>query len=628
MAFRDAVESRLNNMQLGENGTLEYTNTGVGSNLLALSQIVRGGNPEPLVDQILSEGNPRDIHDLMVLIFATRNTRGGKGEKKLAYEMFLRVYSQGLPKTALALLKLFPHYGYWKDMLHLIKINKELNKESSSNKDEELFKAAINIMADQLAMDRLELKQYKQTASLESTNKPSISLLAKWLPRENASLDKKTGVVNALSQELARSMALIGGSSSADSTDSAPVGHGTAWQSKSKRLYRKTISELTEYLSLPEVLLSSQREEEIQFGRVASKAMMVLSDTFLNQRLKNKDQPRSDRPERIALADRFVQHLVSHKGLKGSQLMPHEIVRQIMSTSTIGKMDELVYNAQWKSLRESVVTQIQQLQLQRQQQQSQSDDVPTPFFVPLSDVSGSMYGTPLEVSIAMGILLSEITHPAFRDLVMTFESTPQWHSLKSSDTIVQKVRSLQLAAWGGSTNFIAAFRLLLKIAEEKKLPRADLPSLIVFSDMQFDEASDGEGGLTTMHEQIGLEYQATAHRLGWDIDTASGLPIPMPMPPTMVYWNLRNTGGHPVDANTEGAVLLSGFSPSLLKLVMDGKALEEVEVEVVETAEGGGDEVTITTAKVRVTPEQIVRKMLDDDQYDPVRAILATVTED
>jgi hypothetical protein len=217
-----------------------------------------------------------------------------------------------------------------------------------------------------------------------------------------------------------------------------------------------------------------------------------------------------------------------------------------------------------------------------------------------------MMGTPMEVSIALGILLSEITHPAFRDMVLTFERTPRWHLLGSSDTIVQKVRSLQAAPWGGSTNFAAAYRLILKVARDNKLQRADMPSMIVFSDMQFDQASRAPRAL--MHNLLKQGFKSTAEVLGWqDAD-----------PTPIVYWNLRNTGGHPVNRDTEGAVLLSGFSPSLLKLVMAGNALEEVEVEVVDI------DGNVTTEKVRVTPEAILRKMLDDELYDPVRRIMAT----
>eukprot|EP01033_Poteriospumella_lacustris_P001353 gene1353-987_t len=46
--------------------------------------------------------------------------------------------------------------------------------------------------------------------------------------------------------------------------------------------------------------------------------------------------------------------------------------------------------------------------------------------VPLVDVSGSMSGTPMEVAIALGILVSEINDPTFRHRFLTFETSPQW----------------------------------------------------------------------------------------------------------------------------------------------------------------------------------------------------------
>ena len=68
-------------------------------------------------------------------------------------------------------------------------------------------------------------------------------------------------------------------------------------------------------------------------------------------------------------------------------------------------------------------------------------------------------------------------------------------------------------------------------------------------------------------------------------------------------------------------MLLAGFSPSLLKLVMQGKVLEDVEVEVVQ-ADG-----TTKTEKVRVTPEQVMIKMLMDSQYDLVKEIIGQSEE-
>mgnify|MGYP001296499558 CR=1 FL=1 len=50
----------------------------------------------------------------------------------------------------------------------------------------------------------------------------------------------------------------------------------------------------------------------------------------------------------------------------------------------------------------------------------------------------------MEVAIGLGIMLSEITNPAFRDTVITFESNPRVYSLKKckniADVIVAKQR--------------------------------------------------------------------------------------------------------------------------------------------------------------------------------------------
>lgn len=116
------------------------------------------------------------------------------------------------------------------------------------------------------------------------------------------------------------------------------------------------------------------------------------------------------------------------------------------------------------------------------------------------------------------------------------------------------------------------------MTENAQLERADMPSMIVFSDMQFNEAAScdespmEESDMEILHESIRDQFHQTASRLGWKDKDSTPL----------VYWNVRNTGGHPVDKSTEGTVLLSGFSPSLLKLVMNGEALHEEVVAVVQ----------------------------------------------
>jgi hypothetical protein len=276
-------------------------------------------------------------------------------------------------------------------------------------------------------------------------------------------------------------------------------------------------------------------------------------------------------------------------------------------------MRERVLDAQWKDLWKDVVKQVT-----TKAKEEGLNFNPTRM-VPLSDVSSSMNGMPMEVSIALGIGISEITHPAFQNMVLTFERSPRWHKLNGDDSIVEKVRSLQRAPWGGDTNFEGAYDQILKVCLKHKLNREDVPVLIVFSDMQFNRAAfrsycqDGSSDrrLSTMHNVIRQKFSTTARTLGWEDEE----------PTPIVYWNLRPTGGHPVEKDTAGSVLLSGFSPSLLKLVMNGEALKEETMEVVE------NDGNVRQEKMRITPEQVLRKMLDDKIYDPVRAILADSNE-
>ena len=238
--------------------------------------------------------------------------------------------------------------------------------------------------------------------------------------------------------------------------------------------------------------------------------------------------------------------------------------------------------------------------------------------VPICDVSGSMMGIPMEVAIALSIGISEVTHDAFKYMILTFDATPQWHRLDPTNTIVQKVRHLQRAPWGLNTDFCKAYDLMLKVCLDHKLQRSDMPSLIVFSDMQFGQACvsrhysrcDGQCQ-NTMFEVVERKVAKVASQ----IKRKDSNPTPV------VFWNLRNTGGHPVDKDTKGTVLLSGFSPSLLKFVLNGQTAKE---KVLEVAQSDG---IVQVQRQRITPEEMLKRMLNDTLCDPAREILGETTE-
>ena len=600
LSFRGAVFESLStpgNFKLGENGCLEYSDRGVGSDILSISQVVRGGDTTILVKDILDRGDPSEIVQLFILTFVVRNTRGGKGEKDLSHDMFLTMWT-AYPETCSKLLPCFIRYGYWKDLLLMMEkavdmpiydpfvhasltlIKHQWDKDVASLSHHESRIDAAICSGDEAELSRLK------------TVGPKISLLSKWLPREGKSFDKSTGFVGKFT------------SLAYPTSTPSSLSLSSSWQSDTRKKYRRQLSKMTEYLSLPEVLLAANRADEIEIGRVASKATKILSRAFLNE--TKTGEMRSEDTKRMRLRELFLDSIVE-RGLKGTQVMPHEIVSGIMKNLRISTGMKMSLDAQWKSIWKDVTDHVKA----KAEAEGLELELDPTRMVPICDVRGSMSGVPMEVSIALGIGISEITHPDFQHMVMTFSQDPVWFRLDPEDTIVEKVRKLAHAPWGFNTDFEKAYDLVLQVCVDNNLPREDMPCLIVFSDMQFDQASRCGCNSTTMFDNVRSRVKATASKLGWTDKE----------PTPIVFWNLRNTGGHPVNKDTPGTVLLSGFSPSLLKLVMNGEALKEEEVEVLQK------DGTVVTEKVRVTPEEILKKMLDDPIYDPVREVLAASTE-
>ena len=226
----------------------------------------------------------------------------------------------------------------------------------------------------------------------------------------------------------------------------------------------------------------------------------------------------------------------------------------------------------------------------------------------MADVSGSMSGTPMLVSIALGILASEVTHESFRDKVLTFHERPRWHDLSGETSFVQKVLNLAQADWGGSTDFYAAMQLIADVVREKKLGAGEIPDLLVVSDMQFNEAVGHSAkrywqlvrdNIKRMFSDLGLELH--------------GRPLD---PPQIIFWNVRaDTVGYPAAADDRGVMMLSGFSPALLKFVLSG----EMEQEVIVGVDAAGNAVK---EKQQICPREALRRVLYDSGLDAVRAAL------
>jgi len=267
--------------------------------------------------------------------------------------------------------------------------------------------------------------------------------------------------------------------------------------------------------------------------------------------------------------------------------------------SSINFAESCVYDAQWQKIIDGV--------LETSAKFIGSD---APFglnfgkLFPLVDVSSSMSGTPMEVAIALGILVSMTCNIAWRDRFITFDTNPTLVDLSGCKSLFDKVKKTQNAPWGGSTNFEKAFEMILNVACDARLTPDQIPDLIVFSDMQFNQAGSFR---ETMFMLMTRRFSEEGVKI-----CGSSWPLPK-----IIFWNLRgDTQGYPVDANQKNVQMLSGFSPSLLKLLLSGEPLVN---EVV--AENG------TVVQQQITPAETLRKALDDSRYFPIREILNKSSE-
>lgn len=585
---------------LGENGTPEWTDGGVGDARVVLFNIVRDTPDQDLrnkVDAVLqlarSKKDMQVLVDLFATVFLTRNCRGGKGEKALFYKMLLHLYHE-FPETVVGLLDLVPHYGYWKDYQLILEMVNGSRKETYAH----LVNRIYEILVNELENNKKEI----QLAKIENRT-PKISFVAKFIPKEGKHFDRATNFVSNMCK-------LMFNDTLTGVENKTREEREKTWN-YCKKQYRRIVSEQNKLLDTPEIKMAGKRWAEIQFSKVASLCLDRHRKAFLNEKLKgtlygsDEEEKGNRHPydvDRVACRQNLIKTLVDPSKIKGARLFPHEITNKAWR-SQLSTVDKKLLQAQWDSMKSDVVKTFEEFT-------NDGNGVNLGNLVSLVDVSGSMSGTPMEVAVALGILVSELAAPAFRDRFLTFSARPTWHNLSGCGNLIDKVNSTRRAPWGGNTNFELALNQILDVVVKNKLAPEDIPDLIVFSDMQFDMAN-GRGNWDTAHQRLVKKFRDAGMRV-------CGKPYD---PPTIIYWNLRgNTRGHAAQANTPGVRMLSGYSPSLLKLLLSGEDLDK-EVEVVL------DNGTVVKKKQEITPYETFRKAVDDPLYDLVRAVLVKVGE-
>jgi hypothetical protein len=553
MAFVAAMNTPLT--KAGVKGSDVYTEAGVGDYRVALfQQLVRGcsaGYIDAQVRNAFAGSTDEEVlRDYAVMAFQTRDVRGGKGERDVFYAMFMALIEQR-PALTRPLLALIPEYGCWVDAWNLWGLASKHASVCDSLRSAIVDLAKWIYFEDQAKLDRGE----------------KISLLGKWLPREESKHNEVALVLaNALHPE--------------------PTEQDDRW-----RAYRKGCSRLNAALKTTEIAMCGGKWATIEPGAVPGRLLAKGRKAFLNEIVARRGKPRSrfsasltgglrhpDSEDRMACRTHFQAHtkkaLAGEVTMKGADTVyPHELVTKYFGyqSSTTADEDAMI-EAQWKAIREATAA---AGGLGRA--------------VAMSDFSGSMSGMPIQVSMALGILISEVTHPAFRDHIIGFDSKPSWIRLVGKATLKEKVEYARDFAQGTSTNFQAACDLILTRLVEHKVPASEAPTdLIVLTDMGFDMACGGhcvskKGQWETHVQMIRRSFSDAGY-----------------VAPRIVLWNLRAAyKDFHARADEEGVVMLSGWSPAILKV--------------------------ISASGVQVkTPYEALREVLDAPRYNKVREAWAT----
>jgi hypothetical protein len=156
-----------------------------------------------------------------------------------------------------------------------------------------------------------------------------------------------------------------------------------------------------------------------------------------------------------------------------------------------------------------------------------------------------------------------------------------------------------------STNFQAAMDLVLSRLVEAQVPAGQEPDIIlVITDMGWDQANTSHSGWSTFRESnkpSGGKFETHIDRIKCDFKTAGGWKMP-----TIVIWNVSGKfQQYHHKSNTEGVCVISGWSPAILKYIINGDDI----VEKMKT----------------MTPYKMMRQILDDPRYDPVREVVKSV---
>ena len=263
--------------------------------------------------------------------------------------------------------------------------------------------------------DLLDLLEKSSRQELTRSERLALtgSLVPKWAPTKAGMHDKRTDIVQGIVERLFPK-------------ESYMLHDGTFedYISRMKDKYRQEVlTPLRRMTEVPESFVGRGQWDKVNYNRMPARCRLLYG-----QSVYAKHDP-----------DRYAAHiqeaLEGRATVKGGAVMPHELVSSVVNCSDL---EEKQVEAQWRDLVAEVKA---------------SGTLGRCLAV--CDVSGSMYGTPMDVAVALSLLVSEVTEEPWRDKICTFSRNPRFVTIPSdAKSLRSRVSFTMDLDWGMNTDFL------------------------------------------------------------------------------------------------------------------------------------------------------------------------------
>jgi hypothetical protein len=417
--------SPIQKMTLTDNGAITPASTGSGVlDFFSQAGALRGKTEAEILG-VFKKAFKENRDLALRALFYIRDVREGQGERRT-----FRTCLKWLASDTSALksnLMLIPFYGRWDDLFELFGTSLE--------------KDMMTLINNQLSADLKE----------------EPSLLAKWMPSENASSKES----NQQAKKFAGFMGL------------------------SARNYRRILSYLRDKINIVETQMCQKNWGCINYEHVPSRAAMIYRKAF-----GKHDQAR--------YAEYLGQVEKGEKKINAGALYPYDICNKIRHGQ------DATLEAQWKALPNYFEG--------REGNRLVVVDTSGSMGAPLGSIKR------IDISLSLGLYMAERNEGPFKDYFITFGAKPTLQKVKGSN-LHQRFASIDSPDWG-NTNIQAVFEMLLGHAVQNDIKEKDMPKEIyIISDLQFDpsEWNHSETNFQTIKRKYKVAGYKTPKIVFWNV---------------------------------------------------------------------------------------------------------------